>query len=510
LLELGFYPLFHTGTFCKECDEEGWDVRFKSKEWQDFPWRLGVEHFLQLEDWWRLATTDVPGLAKPVERLVSFSARQFLDALSPSNFVLTSPDLFYETLRSKGLNLIHGSKIALCDMLEKLVGIPPAGVEHFIPGKDVALTAGKVVFSNHLIELIQYEAQTETVYKEPVLIIPAWIMKYYILDLSSQNSLVKWLVQQGHTVFMVSWRNPDSKDRNLSMDDYYRLGAMAAIDTVSTVCLGRKINLVGYCLGGTLSMITAAAMDGVEDKRLNSLSMLAAQADFSEAGELMLFVSEGEVAFLKNLMWEQGYLDTKQMAGAFQMLRSYDLIWSKMVHDYMSGTERGMIDLLAWNVDATRMPYKMQSQYLEKLFLNNEFAEGHYRVEGKLIAPKNIRVPAFVVSTEKDHIVPWRSVYKIHLLLHSPITFVLAKGGHNAGIISYPGKKGNYYRMGAHKKEASYIGSTNWLETTKIKKGSWWEAWHKWLVEQSNKKRVIAPKLNPSLPDAPGTYVLQK
>lgn len=197
----------------------------------------------------------------------------------------------------------------------------------------------------------------EQVFKEPLLILPAWIMKYYILDLSPHNSMINWLVSQGHTVFIVSWRNPAKEDSQLGLDDYYRQGAMAAIDKVSQLIPDTKINLMGYCLGGTLAILTAAAMAKDEDKRLNSLSLLAAQGDFTEAGELMLFITPSEVSFLKNMMWEQGYLDTKQMAGSFQMLRSYDLIWSKMIQDYMNGQQRGMIDLLAWNADATRMPY---------------------------------------------------------------------------------------------------------------------------------------------------------
>lgn len=515
LLELACFPFFHTQDctnkiYCNERPGDGIDVRFHSENWQYIPWRYYAEHFLQSEDWWNRATTQVPGLPKFATRVVSFAARQVLDALSPSNFVFTNPDLFNETINSHGLNLVHGTKLAVCDMLEKLTGVPPAGVENFIPGKTVAITKGRVIYRNHLIELIQYEPQTETVYKEPILLLPAWIMKYYILDLSPKNSLVNWLVKQGHTVFIVSWRNPDSKDRYLCMDDYYRLGAMAAIDKISSILPRQKINLLGYCLGGTLALITAAAMAREKDNRLNSLTLLAAQGDFREAGELMLFITPGEIAFLKNMMWEQGYLDTKQMAGSFQMLRSYDLIWSKMVHDYMNGTERGMIDLLAWNADATRMPYKMHSEYLEKLFLHNDFAEGRYKVEGKAVAAENIQLPAFVVSTEKDHVAPWRSVYKIHLMINSPITFVLAAGGHNAGIVSEPGKRGRQYHIHDHQPGANYLDPTSWLENAKIKKGSWWIALHQWLVKESQAKRVKPPQLDSSLPPAPGTYVSQK
>ncbi|BCA94524.1 PHA synthase [Legionella antarctica] len=387
LTRLASYPLLHAEEYLSnlihhEKPGDGEDVRFHTESWSMYPWRLWAEQFLQFEDWCLQAATKVPGLPIPVKRTVAFRMRQVLDALSPSNFVLTNPDLFQETIRSNGQNLIRGTELAIQDFVEKITGSPPEGVENFIPGEHVAVTKGKVIFKNHLIELIQYEAQTKKVYKEPILMLPAWIMKYYILDLLPENSLINWLVQQGHTVFIVSWLNPGGEDRNLGLDNYYRMGAMAAIDVVSAAIPDTKIHLMGYCLGGTLAMITAAAMAKNGDNRLKSLTLLAAQGDFTEAGELLLFITKSEVSFLKSMMWEQGYLDTKQMAGSFQMLRSYDLIWSKMVQDYMHGTQRGMIALLAWNADATRMPYKMHSEYLEQLFLNNDFAEGRFAIEG--------------------------------------------------------------------------------------------------------------------------------
>ncbi|WP_082060379.1 PHA/PHB synthase family protein [Legionella hackeliae] len=515
MLELSLYPAFHTQDcttkiLCHLRPGDSRDVRFHTDSWQSWPWEFYAENFLQFEDWWRRATSDVPGVPAHVERTVSFCARQIIDALSPSNFVLTNPDLFQETIATLGLNLFHGTKLAIQDRLERIFGIPPAGVENFIPGKHVAVTPGKVVFCNHLIELIQYEATTKTVYKEPVLILPAWIMKYYILDLSPHNSLVKWLVSQGHTVFIVSWRNPQGSDRDYGLDDYHRRGAMAAINAVSRRIPNTKINLMGYCLGGTLALISAAFMAREGDDRLNTLSLLAAQGDFSEAGELMLFITESEVTFLKNMMWEKGYLDTKQMAGSFQMLRTYDLIWSKMVHDYMSGQQRGMIDLLAWNSDATRMPYKMHSEYLEKLFLNNDFASGRFSIEDKPIVAENIHLPTFAVSTEKDHVAPWRSVYKIHLMMNNDITFVLTAGGHNAGIVSEPGHKGRSYRIRERKKDSTFVDADHWLRLARKRNGSWWIAWHQWLVRKSSKERVSPPKLEPSLLSAPGTYVLQK
>jgi len=515
LLDLFFYPTTHTNQniehiLCDDLPNNGSDIRFCKDSWQSMPWRLYAENFLQIEDWWRHATTGVPGLSTRIERTVSFGARQILDAISPSNFVWSNPDLFNATIQSYGLNLIQGTEIGFEHMLTKMAGLPPPGAENFIPGKNVAITPGKIVFSNHLIEVIQYEPQTKTVFKEPILILPAWIMKYYILDLSPNNSLVKWLVSKGHTVFIISWRNPDKEDRELSMDDYYRQGAMSAIDTICGIFPKTKIHLMGYCLGGTLAMIVSAAMARDGDERLKSLSLLAAQGDFTEAGELMLFISESEISFLKNMMWETGYLDTKQMTGSFQMLRSYDLIWSKIIDDYMNGKQRGMIDLLAWNADATRMPYKMHTEYLEKLFLNNAFAEGHFKVEDELVAPKNIHLPIFTVSTEKDHVAPWKSVYKIHLMTNTDITFVLTSGGHNAGVVSEPNHKDRFYFIHEHKKNTPYWGPKKWLKAAEKHEGSWWLAWHDWLKKQSTENCISPPKINTLLPNAPGTYVMQK
>lgn len=514
-LALIFYPATHIKDFflhllCDKQPAEGKDVRFHKEGWQLMPWRFYAEVFLHVEDWWRCAVTKVPGVSQTSKRTVSFCTRQMLDAFSPSNFVLTNPELFNETMTTGGFNLIKGTEIAYEHLLKRLAGLPPPGADKFEPGTNVAITPGKIVFRNHLIELIQYEPQTKTVYKEPILILPAWIMKYYILDLSPHNSLAKWLVAQGHTVFMVSWRNPDESDRNLGMEDYYRQGGMAAIDVVSTILPKTKIHLMGYCLGGTLAMIVAAAMARNKDNRLKTLSLLAAQGDFTKAGEVMLFITESEISFLKNMMWEKGYLDPKHMSGSFQMLRSYDLIWSKMIDDFMTGTQRGMIDLLAWNADATRMPYKMHSEYLDKLFLNNQFADGYFRVEEEITAPKNIHLPVFAVSTEKDHIAPWESVFAIHLLVNSDVTFVLTSGGHNAGIVSEPNHPGRSFLIYESKKSNPYLGPKKWLREAEKRDGSWWLAWHDWLVNKSSVTRVSPPEMDSSLPSAPGTYVFQK
>jgi polyhydroxyalkanoate synthase len=395
-------------------------------------------------------------------------------------------------------------------MQRLITGEAEPGGEKFKPGMSVAVTPGEVVFRNDLIELIRYAPQTKAVDAEPVLIIPAWIMKYYILDLSPHNSLVRWLVEQGHTVYMVSWKNPGWVDRNLSMDDYYRLGAMAAIDFVAKEFPKVKMHLTGYCLGGTLALIAAAAMAGDGDDRLKTLTLLAAQGDFTEAGELELFVTPSEVAFIKNMMEVQGYLDTKQMAGAFQMLRSYDLIWSKAVNDYLEGRRRDTFDLTAWNADTTRMPARMHGEYLEKLFLHNDFAEGRYTVEGKPVAPENIRVPVFSVGTEKDHVAPWRSVHKIHLMVRGDVTFILTTGGHNAGIVSEPGHEGRSYHIHERKADDPYVSPDLWLAAAEREEGSWWVSWHNWLQQHSAGKKIPAQPLKKKFGSAPGTYILQK
>ena len=282
---------------------------------------------------------------------------------------------------------------------------------------------------------------------EPVLIVPAWIMKYYILDLSPQNSLVRYLVEKGFTVFCISWLNPTAEDRDLTLDNYRRLGVMAGLEAINAIVPGRGIHATGYCLGGTLLSIAAAAMGHTGDHRLASVTLFAAQTDFSEPGELALFVDHSQLHFLESIMWNRGYLSADQMAGAFQFLRSNDLVWSRIVHDYLMGGRRPMNDLMAWNADSTHMPYRMHAEYLQRLYLDNELAAGRFMVEGRAAAIQNIRAPMFVVATERDHVAPWESVYNIDQLADTDVTFVLTSGGHNAGIVSEPGLARRRYRI---------------------------------------------------------------
>ena len=489
------------------------DQRFADPAWQRYPFNLYAHAFLQQQAWWQHATSGVRGVSGHHEQMVAFMARQWLDMLAPTNSPFTNPEVIEATLKRNGMNLLEGSKLFMDDMQRALGGQPPAGSEHFIPGRQVAVTPGKVVLRNRLAELIQYSPSTPQVHAEPVLIVPAWIMKYYILDLSPGNSLVKYLVDQGHTVFMISWKNPDAGDRDLGMDDYLTLGPLAALDAVQRIVPERKVHAAGYCLGGTLLAIAAAALAAQNDTRLATVTMLASQTDFTEPGELSLFIDESQVTFLEDMMWGPGYLDGAQMAGAFQMLRSYDLIWSRITRDYLLGQRRPPNDLMAWNSDATRMPFRMHSEYLRGLYLRNDLAEGRWKVAGHAVTVEDITQPWFVIGTESDHVAPWRSVYKIHLLTDREVTFVLTSGGHNAGIVSEPGHPRRHYRWATHAQGAAFIAPEQWLQQAQPEQGSWWPRWHDWLAAHGSGlvalPRMGAPEL-PALADAPGGYVLQR
>jgi polyhydroxyalkanoate synthase subunit PhaC len=492
------------------------DRRFSGYQWQEWPYNYLYQTFLSIENWWQSATTGIRGVSCHHESVVSFVGRQALDMFAPSNFIFTNPEVSKVTRKEFGLNLVRGWFNLTEDLRRIATREKPVGTEDFKVGQRVAITPGKVIYRNRLIELIQYAPATKSVYAEPILIVPAWIMKYYILDLSPGNSLVKYLVDRGHTVFMISWKNPGEQDRDLGMDDYRTLGPMAALDAVSAVVPDQKIHALGYCLGGTLLTIAAAAMARDDDNRLQGMTLLAAQNDFTEAGELMLFIDEGQVSYLEDSMWSKGYLDTSQMAGAFQLLRSNDLIWSRIIQDYLLGERRPMNDLMAWNTDATRMPYRMHSEYLRSLFLNNDLAEGRFEVGGRRIIIGDIRVPIFMVATVNDHVAPWGSVYRFQLFCNAEeTTFVLVSGGHNAGIVSEPGHPGRTYRISVRREDEKHIDPETWLTTTPVQQGSWWIPWEEWLAKHSIGLVGPPPMGAPGkgfgpMMDAPGTYVLQE
>ena len=488
------------------------DKRFAGDKWRQWPFNLISQSFLLQEQWWASATVGIRGVSKHHENAVSFGARQVLDMLAPSNNPITNPEIFQQTVQQGGMNLWRGTQYLIEDMNRARNGEKPVGTEAFRVGHDIAATPGQVVYRNRLVELIQYAPTTDKVRPEPVLIVPAWIMKYYILDLSPRNSLVKYLVDQGFTVFMISWKNPVSDDRDLGMDDYRTLGVMAALEAINAISGQDKVHAAGYCLGGTLLSIAAAAMARDGDDRLASVTLFAAQTDFTEAGELMLFIDESQLTFLEDMMWEKGFLDTKQMAGAFQMLRSNDLLWSRVISEFLMGKRAPMIDLMAWNADATRLPYRMHSEYLRRLFLDNDLAEGRYEVDCKPIALTDIRAPIFAVGTERDHVAPWHSVHKIQLLTDTEVTFVLTTGGHNAGIVSEPGHPGRSYRVKTKSFDDLYSAPQAWAAEATNKEGSWWPEWIEWLVHRSGQLQYPAKTGSPDaryapLCAAPGTYV---
>lgn len=496
---------------------EDTDPRFANPDWERWPFALLRDTFLGIEAFWQEAATGLRGVSPHHEHVASFAARQWTDMLSPSNSWWLNPEVLRAFAETGGGNFLAGARHWFDHQQEILAGHVPGDSRRrcapYWVGQNVAITPGRVVYRNALIELIQYAPQTATVCREPVLFVPSWILKYYVLDLSPHNSLVRYLVERGHTVFMISWKNPREEARDIGLNDYLQQGLFDALAEVRRIAGTMPIHAAGYCLGGTLLAIGAAALGRdtqSESTALKTITLFAAQTDFSEPGELGLFIDASELAYLDALMWEQGYLDGAQMAGAFQLLRARDLIWSRLMREYLLGEQAEQTDLMAWNADTTRLPYRMHSENLQRLYLCNELAEGRYCVDGRPVALADLKLPIFVVGTERDHVSPWRSVYKLHLLTSTEISFVLTSGGHNVGIISEPGLSGHRYRFSTRSRDGPYLSPNAWFAQTSAVEGSWWPCWQQWITAHSS-AAVTPPVLGGGITqgDAPGTYVLE-
>lgn len=491
------------------------DPRFRHEDWNTWPYAQWRSAFQRVESSWDAATHGVSGAAPHHQKVMNFIGRQLLDTMSPSNFWFANPEVLEAMAQTQGMSLLHGARRFWTDACDLLSGCAPgtsaSNREVYRVGKEIAATPGAVIFRNEMFELIRYAPRTADTWREPVVIVPSWLLKYYILDLSPHNSLIRYLVDHGHTVYAVSWKNPKEEARDWGMDEYIHDGLLTALRQSSQDSGGRRVHGVGYCLGGTLLAIGAAALAREHERRplLRSITLLAAQTDFEEPGELGLFISPSGVACLDALMWQQGYLDGRQLAGVFQLLNSRDLIWSKLVRDYLLGHQLQITDMMTWNADITRLPYRMHTETLHHLYLNNDLAAGRLCVRGQPVALADIRVPMLAVATERDHISPWESVYKLHLLNHRDLTFILCSGGHNVGIVSEPDRPHRYFRWSVRREGARYLPPEEWTSQAELVEGSWWPHWEAWLARHSG-ARGPAPAYPPDtvLGDAPGEYVL--
>jgi poly[(R)-3-hydroxyalkanoate] polymerase subunit PhaC len=486
---------------------------FKHELWSKPPFNILAKGHQTAMDWLKEMATDVPGMESSSSDLVSFINEQIFQLLAPSNSPLTNPEVLKTTWDEKGKNVLEGISHLQRDIQKSLLKKNEPEMGEFKVGENMAITPGKIIFQNDLIELIQYKPTTKTVAQEPVLIVPAWIMKYYILDLSPEKSLVKYLVDQGKTVFMISWKNPDKDDRELCLENYLKSGLFAALDAVKAIVPNTKVNAVGYCIGGTLLSIGAATLAREDDNSLNSITLLAAQVDFTEPGEIKRFLGASQLAFLDSLMWTDGYLEAASMGDAFKALRAEDMILNPAIERYYLGRETKPNALMAWNADGTRMPAAMHSRYLQELFMENQLASCKFMVDSKPVALQDIRVPFFVIGTTTDHVAPWKSVYKIQHMGRSEVTFLLTTGGHNAGIVCGPEHPRRQFQVMTHDPMDKYVDPDTWAETVETQQGSWWPLWDYWLNEQSigeaPKRTMGASKKGyKALRDAPGDYVL--
>jgi polyhydroxyalkanoate synthase len=484
------------------------DARFKDEDWSsNFVFDHIKQSYLIAARHIQQAVANVEGLAPESEKKVAFFTRQYVDALAPSNFLMTNPQVLRETLRTGGQNLIRGMNNLLAD-LEKGGGqlrVSMTDESAFQLGRNVATTPGKVVHQTALMQLIQYQPTTKEVHKRPLVIIPPWINKYYILDLREKNSFIRWAVAQGHTVFVVSWVNPDAALAQKGFDDYMREGALAAFEAVEKITGERELNAIGYCLGGTLLGATLGYLSNKNQNRVASATFFVSLLDFSEPGELGVFIDEEQVANLEKKMNQRGYLEGSEMAGTFNLLRANDLVWSFVVNNYLLGKDPFPFDLLYWNADSTRMPARMHSFYLRNMYIKNLLAEpGGIELGGVPIDLGAVRTPAYFISTVEDHIAPWKTTYKGAKYLGGPVRFVLGGSGHIAGIVNPPAAKKYHYWAN----EELPATPDAWFAGASKIPGSWWEDWEAWIERLNGGARVPARAPQDVLEDAPGSYAM--
>ncbi|HYC47642.1 MAG TPA: class I poly(R)-hydroxyalkanoic acid synthase [Burkholderiales bacterium] len=487
------------------------DRRFKHEDWRaNFVYDYIKQSYLIAAKHLHQTLAGVQGLDEQTAKKVDFYTRQYIDALAPSNFVVTNPEVMRETLATGGQNLLRGFSNLLDDLARgngSGLKLRMTDERAFALGENIAVTPGKVVFQSDLIQLIQYSPTTEKVYRRPLVIVPPWINKYYILDLRPDNSFVKWAVGEGHTVFIVSWVNPDERFAAKTFEDYLNEGTLAAIDAVERATGEREMNLIGFCLGGTLLACTLGLLAAKGDTRVRSATFFATLTDFDEAGELEVFVDEEQVEALEKRMRERGYLEGAEMATTFNMLRSNDLIWSFVVNNYLLGRDPFAFDLLYWNADSTRMPAAMHSYYLRNMYLRNLLAQrGGLTLNGTPIDLSKVDIPLYFISTIEDHIAPWKSCYRGARLFGGPVRFVLGGSGHIAGIVNPP--SANKYGYRTH--DALPADPDDWLATAAQHPGSWWNDWTAWAAQHGGDPvdaRIPGTGALPALEDAPGSYV---
>jgi polyhydroxyalkanoate synthase subunit PhaC len=488
------------------------DKRFAAPEWQGNPaYRTLKEIYLLASDW-LLHQTEADDLNEAERLRLNFHLRQFVDAMSPSLLLLSNPEAMRRAIETGGQSLADGVRNLLHDLKEGRLSMVDSTA--FAPGRNLAMTPGKVVHRNKLIELIQYTPTAGTVHKIPLLILPPWINKYYILDMQPKNSMVRYLVEQGFTVFVVSWKNPDSSMDGTTIEDYVDLGVLEASEVVREITGGRTLNVMGYCIGGTLLAMTLAWLAAKGDKRFASATFMVSLQDFSKVGDTAVFLGEPAIDFVEQQMMERGYLDSREMSNMFNLLRSNDLIWSNVVNNYLLGQKPPAFDLLYWNSDGTRMTRVAHSWYLRNTYVENNLIEpGKIELKGEALDLGRIKLDTYAVGAEKDHIVPWEGAWRLTQLTGGKVRFVLASSGHIAGIINPPGGKGSY-RVHDENGDGNGPGATpeRWRESCQVHDGSWWVDWARWLASHAG-QRGEPPKLgstaHPPLDDAPGRYVME-